>query len=260
MQISFRDHVSAWRKVIFALFLRDLQGQFNDKLGLGWAFIEPFLFIFGLSFLRSLSSTGDAHGLPILIFMMIGLIAVQSFIQGMPTIASSIQRSKPLFAFRQVQPISPILASTMLEMGIKIGVIVLAIVTLYLMKIDVPVADPLLLIILFVCLWLFTLSLSIIFAVMSAYIEETRKIMSLFMRPFFFISCTFFSLQDIPREFWHWLTWNPLVHFVELARFAVLPSYGDEGVSLSYIMECTLVALFFALALYHITWKSVLSR
>jgi capsular polysaccharide transport system permease protein len=79
-------------------------------------------------------------------------------------------------------------------------------------------------------------------------------------RPLMFISCVFFSLQDLPEEFWPYLTWNPLVHFNELARYACFESYGQKGVSLSFTIEITLVFLFLSLSMYHITWKKVLSR
>ena len=71
--ISFRAQLKVWQTVCFALFLRELQSQFNDKLGLAWAFVEPFLLIFGLAYIRSLISSGDVHGMPIMIFMMVVL-------------------------------------------------------------------------------------------------------------------------------------------------------------------------------------------
>jgi capsular polysaccharide transport system permease protein len=76
----------------------------------------------------------------------------------------------------------------------------------------------------------------------------------------FFISGIFFSLQDIPQEYWHYLTWNPLLHAVELARFAAAPAYGDAGVSYFYLDIFTILSVFFALACYHIGWKQAISR
>ena len=70
----------------------------------------------------------------------------------------------------------------------------------------------------------------------------------------------FFSLQDFSPEYWHWLTWNPLVHFIELARYACYESYGDSGVSFSYAAGSTFVFFFFAACLYHLNWKGILSR
>ncbi|WP_137167844.1 ABC transporter permease [Salinimonas lutimaris] len=258
--VSFKDNLIAWRRVIFALFLRELQGKFNDKLGLGWAFFEPFIFIFGLSFARSFISGDEVHSIPILNFMIIGMVYIQSFMTCLGSVSGSIKRNKPLYAFRQVQPMASLITSALLEFTIKAGAIILLLLSVYLLKKDFQVDNPLLLIYLYFLLWTFCLSISLIFGIAATYIPEINKIKGLIQRPIFFISCTFFSLQDIPREHWHYLDWNPLVHFIELTRYACYPSYGNLGVSISYITEITVIFIFFALALYHLTWKKVLSR
>lgn len=260
MEISIKQQLLSWRNVIFALFLRELQGKFNDKLGLSWAFIEPFVFIFAISFARSFISGRDVHSIPLFFFMMIGMMGVQSFMTCVSSVPNSIKQSKPLYAFRQVQPIAALLTSAFVEFSIKVGVLVLIAITIYLLDMDFELNDPLMLIALFVGLWVFSISISLIFAVLIAFIPEMNKIKNMFNRPLFFISCVFFSLQDFPKEYWPWFTWNPLVHFFELARYACYPSYGNAGVSYEYLVKVTIVSLFIGLALYHITWKKILAR
>ncbi|QJR81748.1 ABC transporter permease [Alteromonas pelagimontana] len=258
--ISFREHLSAWKKVIFALYLRELQSKFNDKLGLSWAFFEPFLFIFVMSFVRGFISGKIVHSIPLFAFMMIGLVGIQSFMSSLSNVSGSIKKNKPLYAFRQVQPLSSVITSGFLEFIIKCGVILLLSLALYLTDSTFVIDDPLLLIYLFLSLWAFSISLSLLFGIAASFVPEVNKLRSMLTRPLFFISCTFFSLQDIPEEYWPWLTWNPLVHFIELARYACFPSYGDKGVSLQFATECTLITVFFSLAVYHISWKKLLAR
>ncbi|NDV89756.1 ABC transporter permease [Alteromonas sp. 345S023] len=258
--VTFKDQLYAWRGVIFALFLRELQSKFNDKFGLGWAFLEPFVFILALSFFRSLLSPGDVHSVPLFIFMMIGLMGLQSLTTCLQSVSTSIRRNKPLYAFRQVQPLSAVLTAGFLEFFIKVVVVGLIAVALYLMGEDFAIHDPLLLIFLFLMLWAFSISIGLIFGIAAAFVPEVDKIKSMLTRPLMFISCVFFSLQDLPEKFWPYLTWNPLVHFNELARYACFESYGHKGVSLSFIIEVTVVFVFLSLAMYHITWKRVLSR
>ncbi|OFC69030.1 ABC transporter permease [Alteromonas confluentis] len=260
MELSFKTQLRGWRTVIFALFLREMQSKFNDKLGLGWAFVEPFIFIFAMSFARGFISGSDVHSVPIFVFMMMGLMGVQSFMTCTGSVPNAIKQNKPLYAFRQVQPIAALITSAFMEFSIKCGVIVLIALGIYLLDLDFQLADPLLLIALFLLLWLFSISISLIFAVLIAFVPEINKVKNMLNRPIFFISCTFFSLQDFPESTWHWLTWNPLVHIIELSRYACYPSYGDAGVSVSFIVEVTAVSLFLGLALYHITWKKILAR
>lgn len=258
--VTFKDQLYAWRGVIFALFLRELQSKFNDKFGLGWAFLEPFIFIFALSFFRSLLHDGDVHSIPLFIFMMIGLMGLQTFTSCMNGVSTSIRRNKPLYAFRQVQPFAAIITAGFLELIIKTTVIFLLYIALYLLDETFVLNDPLLLIFLFTMLWVFGVAVGMLFAIASAFVPEVDKIKSMLSRPLLFISCVFFSLQDVPEEVWPYLTWNPLVHFNELARFACFESYGQHGVNISYILEITTVTLFLSLSVYHITWKKVLSR
>ncbi len=258
--VTFRQQLAAWKNVIFALFLRELQSKFNDKLGLSWAFVEPFIFIFFMSVFRGLLHSGDVHGIPLFHFMMLGMLGIQTFLTALGTLSTAIRRNKPLYAFRQVQPMAAIISSATLEIAIKIGVIVLMALAMYAMNNMLPIANPLLLIFLFVMLWVFSISLCIVFSVISAFVPEFDKVKNLLTRPLFFISCVFFSMQDVPEKFWPWLNWNPLVHFIELARYACYDSYGQNGVSIQYVIDSTVVTMFFALSLYHITWKRILAR
>ena len=109
--VTFKDQLYAWRGVIFALFLRELQSKFNDKFGLGWAFLEPFAFIFALSYLRGLISGDDIHSIPLFLFMMIGMVGLQSLTTCLQSVSTSVRRNKPLYALEQVQPISAILTA-----------------------------------------------------------------------------------------------------------------------------------------------------
>ncbi|WP_420935202.1 ABC transporter permease [Alteromonas sp. A081] len=258
--VTFREQLYAWRGVIFALFLRELQSKFNDKFGLGWAFLEPFAFIFALSFLRGLISGGDIHTVPLFIFMMIGMVGLQSLTTCLQSVSTSVRRNKPLYAFRQVQPISAVLTAGFLEFSVKVVVVLLLSLALFLMGETFEIHDPLLLIFLFLLLWVFSISIGLIFAIAAAFVPEVDKIKSMLTRPLMFISCVFFSLQDLPEKFWPYLTWNPLVHFNELARYACFESYGHKGVSLIFLIAVTVVFLFLSLSMYHITWKRVLSR
>lgn len=258
--VTFKEQLYVWRSVIFALFLRELQSKFNDRLGLGWAFLEPFAFIFVLSYLRGLISGESIHTIPIFIFMMIGMLGLQSFTSCLQAVSTSIKRNKPLYAFRQVQPISAVVTACFLEFSVKCVVVFLLCLGVFLMDKTFTVHDPLLLISLFILLWFLALSIGLLFAIATAFIPELDKIKSMLTRPLMFISCVFYSLQDLPPEIWPYLTWNPLVHLNELARYACFESYGQHGVSLSYIIEVTVVSLFLSLSIYHITWKKVLSR
>ncbi|MGJ8581088.1 MAG: ABC transporter permease, partial [Psychromonas sp.] len=165
-----------------------------------------------------------------------------------------------LYAFRQVQPISSILAVSFFELLIRISVALAIVLICYVVKIDIVIDDGISIITNFFKIWLLGVSFGTVFGLSYCYIPELKKVLQLLTRPLFFISGIFFSLQDIPREYWPYLDWNPLLHAVELTRYAAYPGYGHEGVSYFFLDMCVLISVFFALACYHVSWKQAISR
>ncbi|GMQ47880.1 ABC transporter permease [Vibrio sp. 10N] len=259
-QVKKRSTLAVWKDVIFAIFLREIKSKFNDKLGIAWSIISPVSFIFLLSFMRGKMDGGNTHGVPTFFFMVYGMILIQFFLGTVEVVSNSIKKNKPLYAFRQVQPISSVLAIAGFEFLVKVFVILTIAMLCLLLKMEHNIDDPIEVIFIVVRVWLLATSIGLITALASSYVPEVSKLQTLAMRPLFFISGIFFSLQDIPREYWHYLDWNPLLHAVELARYAAYSGYGTEGVSDFYLDTVTIVLVFFSLACYHVGWKQAISR
>ncbi len=259
--VQKRSTLKVWGDVIFAIFLREIKSQSTDKIGLIWSVVSPLIMIAGMTAMRTLlSGGGDTHGMPTMFFMVYGLILIQFFLKIIGKASGALQSNKPLYAFRQVQPISSILAISLFELLVKIFVVLTIILLCFIMKIDIYIHDAISIIMNFFKVWLLGVSLGTVFGLAYCYIPELKKVQQLLTRPLFFISGIFFSLQDIPREYWHYLDWNPLLHAVELTRYAAYPSYGHEGVSYFFLDMCVLLSVFFALACYQVSWKQAISR
>jgi capsular polysaccharide transport system permease protein len=259
-KVSSRHLSQIWLDVIYAIFLREVKSKSSDKLGIAWIVVSPVAFIFMLSYLRGQVDDGDTHGIPTFFFMVYGMILVQFFMGLVGSVSTAIKKNKPLYAFRQVQPISSILAITLFECLVKVFVILVIGMLCFILQFDVHISDPLSLLANLLKVAVFSMSIGVIFALAACYVPELSKITGLLMRPMFFISGVFFSLQDIPQEYWPYLTWNPVLHAIELTRYAVYPQYGDAGVSDFYLNVFTLTSLGLALACYHISWKQAISR
>lgn len=255
-----RDKWGTWKDVIFALFAREIRTGFNDKFGLSWAVINPVAFIFVLSFVRESINGELTHTIPTFSFMAIGILFIQSFLKTLNESASSINKNKSLFAFKQVQPISAVVAALLFQFLVKLFSLLTLLLIMYLFGFEIVINDSLLFIVCFCLLLLLASSLGLLFGIVELYIGEIAKIRDLLSRPLFFISATFFSLQDIPKEFWSYLTWNPILHSIELSRFALEPTYGNDGVSLPFLSLVVLITVFVSLSVYFVSWKQAISR
>lgn len=255
-----RNNWAIWRDVIFALFVREIRTGFNDRLGLAWAVISPLSFIFLLSYIRGRMDGGATHTVPTFEFMMYGMLLIQLFLDVFTNCSNAIKKNKALFAFRQVQPISGILAATLFSFLVKIAVYLLVLAVMYLLGMEFRLDDPLFIIINAFALLLISMSLGLIIAILQCYIPEVSKVQNLATRPLFFISGVFFSMQDIPQEYWHYLDWNPILHAIELSRHAAYNTYNTDAVSESFLFLSALIITAFALSVYQVFWKQAISR
>ena len=259
-QVLFRSRLQVWRDVLFAIFLREIKSKYSDKFGIAWAVLQPLAFILILSFIRGRMDGDETHSMPTFVFMAYGILSVRMFLNVLKTSSKSFSAYKPLFAFRQVQPISAILAPSFLELITYFFVIFFLGIFMYFLQIEIVMNNPLLVMFNLIILFFIALFLGTIFGIIQAYIPEFKKIQSMMTRPLFFISGIFFSLQDMPQEIWVWFLWNPILHAIELSRDAAYPEFGAVGVSYPYFLSCFIVIVFFGLALYKISWAKVISR
>ncbi|WP_153914048.1 ABC transporter permease [Shewanella sp. TC10] len=255
-----RNNWQIWKDVIFALFVREIRTGFNDKFGIAWAVINPVTFIFLLSFIRGRLDGGETHTIPTFTFMAIGFMLVMFFIEVLNGTASSIKKNKALFAFRQVQPISSMIASALFQLLVKVFVILCIGIVMYFIGLEIRIDNPLSLIGCVIQLWLIAIAIGCLFSLAACYVPEITKVQSILTRPLIFISAVFFSLQDIPQETWKYFDWNPILHAIELSRYATYETYGIVGVSQLYLFLFSLISVFFSLSCYFLIWKQAISR
>ncbi|TKF67362.1 ABC transporter [Vibrio sp. F13] len=259
-KLEKRSTLHIWGDVIFAIFLREVKSKSTDKLGIAWSVISPVVFIFILSYFRGQIDGGETHGIPTFYFMVFGMVQVQLFLSTLSATSNSIKKNKPLYAFRQVQPISSLIAISGLEFLVKVFVILILSTIAYIMRVPFYFYNPLEVITLVIRVWLLATSLGLLCSLATCFIPEIDKLRSLAMRPMFFLSGIFYSLQDIPIDYRVYLVWNPILHAVELTRQAAYPNYITTGLSDFYINSFTLFCLFISLACYKISWKQAISR
>lgn len=255
-----RNKWEIWRDVIFALFVREIRTGFTDKVGISWAVIQPVSFIFILAFLRGRIDGDETHTVPIFTFMAVGLIFIQTVLGSISATSKSIDKNKTLYAFRQVQPISPVISSLLFTALVKVFVILTIIFIMYLLKIEIHIDYALLFLTVFIVLSVLGASIGLLFGIFELMIPEIKKAREMATRPLFFISGVFFSIQDIPKDYWHFFLWNPILHAIELARYSLYESYGNDAVSLNYLCLVTIIIFFISLSCYFSFWKKAINQ
>ena len=78
----------------------------------------------------------------------------------------------------------------------------------------------------------------------------TRLLKRIMQRLIIFTSGIFFATFELPEYTRPFVTWNPVLHGVELFRYSLNNEYPIPDISLSYLIWCSVVLLGFSFILY----------
>lgn len=250
--LMVRSGIEVQQAAVKALFLREIKTRFGKyRLGYLWAILEPaahlliLLAVFGYIMHRTMPDISFP------VFLLNGLIPYFLFSNISTRSIGAIEANQGLFNYRPVKPVDTIIARTLLETLIYSGVYIVLMCIVGVFGEKITITSILILILTWSLLILFAFGFGLIFMVLGKTFPEAEKFLPIVLKPLYFISCVMFPLHAIPKEFWPYLLWNPIIHAVELSRESVVAGYVSEGVSLNYLALCALVALFLGLAVYH---------
>lgn len=255
-----RSGFEVQKAAVHALFLRELKTRFGKyRLGYLWAILEPaahmliLLAVFGFIMHRTMPDISFP------VFLLNGIIPYFIFTNITTRSIGAIAANQGLFNYRPVKPIDTIISRAVLETLIFVAVYIILMAVVGLFGEEFFINQLITLISTWVLLVLFSCGVGLIFMVVGSTFPETEKLLPVMLKPLYFISCIMFPLHAIPKNYWNFLLWNPIVHVVELSRVSVVAGYQTQGVSLTYLALCTLIALFIGLALYRIREEAMLT-
>ena len=224
-------------QVIHALILRESRTRFGaHQLGYIWALLEPLFWVLTFYGIFHLTGRKIHYGMDTVSFITTGIIPYLLFRETMSRSQSAIQANKGLLFYPQVHPLDLVIARVSLELVtlVTVFVIIMGAHSLYLGELRI---DSLLTVISGLLLAsLLGASIGIFFSALSVYTKLVERIVPLLMRPLFFISGLFFTVNELPAQARDILLWNPILHCVEMVRGGWFPSYHSNYLDIPYVV------------------------
>jgi capsular polysaccharide transport system permease protein len=255
-----RNGLEVQQAVIKALFFREIKTRFGKyRLGYFWAILEPsahllvMLTIFGVVMHRTMPDISFP------VFLLNGIIPYFIFSSISTRSVGAVEANQGLFNYRPVKPVDTIVARAVLETVIYTTVYIFLMAAVRMSGEYFAITNLLKLILSWILLILFSSGVGLIFMVAGNTFNEMKKFLPILLKPLYFISGIMFPLHAIPKDYWPYLLWNPILHAAELSRESIMPGYLSEGVSLSYLAILTLCTLFIGLAVYRTREEAMLT-
>ena len=216
----------------------------------------------GFKFLMAGGSnlSGDATGLyfNIVIFMAAGFTIYFPFRQLAIQALSGLKLRSPLY-YKRIEPLDILLALSINNVRALLTLTLGLMALIWAFTWDFQMDSPGLAL----CTYLLTVSMAIGFGICLVFLGKynkfiTRLIKRLINRLLIFTSGLFFATFELPAYTRPFVTWNPVLHAVELFRHSLNNDYPIPGISLSYLTWTSLVLLGFSLILYRTNESSLL--
>jgi capsular polysaccharide transport system permease protein len=251
-QRSGRSSAEVFFTSLHAFLLRELKNQFGrSRLGYFWAVTDPAAMVAVLTILHAGIRGSDApiYGENAIIFFLFGAVPYFLFANCVARAQGVCESQKGLFNYRQIKPIDVILARCIIDSLLIVGVGALFVLAWSWSGRPVEIRNPLLLAAALLTLFGLGISLGLVFEVLGTVFSDLKRVFGIVMRPMFFVSGLFFTIDMIPDAQRSLLDWNPVLHCIDLARESVLRGYESPG-SLVYAWLCAAFLLFVGLASY----------
>jgi capsular polysaccharide transport system permease protein len=243
-----------------AAYDRDRQAS-GSSLGSWESLINPLqmmLFFIGMrvgfSFLRGSSrySAGGSTDIyfNIVVFMMLGFSIAFLFRNVALKSLSGLKLRAPLY-YSRIKPLDILLALSLNDMRALATLSLLILGIVYYFTWSFQLDSPGLAI----CVYLLTVLMAVGFGLCVVFLGKLNKwivkiIRRLIQRVIIFTSGIFFATFEIPAVMRPFITWNPILHGVELFRYSINNEYPIPDISLSYLILCSILTFSFSLILY----------
>jgi len=238
-KITFNDIKGAFStqtRVISALMLRETKTRYGlHKIGFLWAIVQPLMMVAIIVGIFSAIRSDNPGGMPLVQFMLTGLVPFTMFRETMNQMQGAINQNKQLFAFPQVTTFDVIFARGLLEVLLLAFVFMVLLTIIHLAGWTINIERPL--DVLAACSLLATIGLGFgfAFASLSPLWPSMRQLSSALLgRPLFLSSGIFFTADSVPSSVRQYLLYNPLLHLLELIRSAVFHEFETQHGSWTY--------------------------
>jgi capsular polysaccharide transport system permease protein len=239
-------------QVVHALVLRETRTRFGaHQLGYLWAVFEPLMWMGTFWGLYAVNHKRIPHDLDTVGFLATGIITYEMFSKTASRVGEAINGNKQLLFYPQVQPIDLMWARGVLEVS-TLGAVFLVVMGGNLVTrpdYAASVDDALLTLEGLSCAALLGVSFGLVLGTLGVFSKAVERLRGPVMRPLFWVSGLFYTLDEAPAGARPYLHYNPVLHCVEMVRDGWFADYENRDTSATYVLGFVLVFLLVGLSL-----------
>ena len=215
--------------VTSALMIRDIKSRFvGHGIGYSWAFITPIAWIAVIAFFFSLVGRNPPIHTDIVSFLLTGLLPYVIFRQTITAMMRAARANRYMVLFGSVKFTDVYFATAILEYFNGIIVYLFIFFGNWLFFSHAEMHDPFLALTGLSLAWLLGVSFGRLVAVLSRISKIVARSVPIILRPMFWLSGIFYTANELPEFIVNFLSFNPLLHTIELMRSGAFSGYESR--------------------------------
>ncbi|PIR34249.1 MAG: hypothetical protein COV36_01305 [Alphaproteobacteria bacterium CG11_big_fil_rev_8_21_14_0_20_44_7] len=236
------EAIKKQRKVVRALILREMKTRFgNRRLGYLWSLIEPVIHVMFFILLWKIFGRLGPHRMPPEVFLISGIVPFFMFRNTLSSVMNSIKSNRALLVFPQINMLDFSIARALLELYTYTIIFIAMMVGASLIGIEYELNDILGAMKIFLVMWLLGFGIGLFLLPVAALFPVVDTIVAILIRVMYLISGVIFSIDRIPPKYYDYISWNPVLHCIQLFRSELLTGINakDEFSNLPYVLGVT---------------------
>ena len=251
------------KAVVFALILRELKTRFGNRLvGLFWVLFEPVANIGSVLVLRVVVRERYA-GVQIepAVYLVVAMLPFFVFRNIWFRMMAAVDANAGLFGYRQVKPADAMASRAIMETTMYAMIFLAFMLIFAWMDYRYAPANPIEYLGVVGLFVLWGVGLGLVSAIGTRKLPALGTFLQLTSFPLYITSGVLIPVTSFPPTVIPILLWNPLLHMVELSRWAFFPTYHTlMGVNLEYPLMWGLVVLFLGVSLFFVNRQRLMLR
>lgn len=229
--------LSSQTDVVVALILRETRTRFGqNQLGYLWALLEPMVVILTFYFLLKITGRGVPAGMDRFSFVATGVLPYTLFSNSVGRVAEAVNGNKALLYYPQVRPLDLVIARGALEAATFIAVFILLLGGHALIVQELEISSSLMVIGGLVMASLLGSALGLVFCALAQFSPLADRVRGPLLRPLFWVSGIFFSVEAVPDGARNAMLYNPVLHATELVRAGWFEEHSARYVEVGYVL------------------------
>lgn len=239
-------------RIIVALQERELLVRTEKGfLGAFGVLIEPMITVLVLLALRIIVRFKTTDLINPVVWLVVGVCLLFLFINVGIKSLSGVKKAQDIFYYRRIRPLDTLLGSALVETRIYGSTLTLTILGVWAWTWQPRFDSPGEAILVFILTIFLALGIGVSALVIGHRLPIVKLLVRFFIRRMlFWTSGIWYALYTLPGFVRPYLTWNPLLHSVELFRHAINQAYPIPDISLTYLAACSVLSCGLGLVFY----------